>query len=103
MEIHILGSIGQGEIFNFVLECIIDSGNAVTENLANADFCVGMVDDPNLDKVDDTRRRIIFKDPSTVDTVPVNAVLVDALKGNILGTNLSFMNWLIRKREQVES
>lgn len=76
MNIHILPSVGDSLLQNAVTEAIVSSGNQIGD-LATSDYVLGLLDDPNWHKVQDSQRRIILKESRKIDSVPSSAILVD--------------------------
>lgn len=78
MNIHILPSVGSGALLQSITETINSSGHQVAK-LEDSEYVIGLTNDRDWQKVPDSERRIILKEPGKVDTVPASAVLVNVL------------------------
>jgi len=94
MNIHILPSVGISALKDAITETIISSGNQVGE-LSDSEYIIGLTDDPNWQKVPDSEKRIILKDPCKVDTVPASATLVNVLSLTMIDNpTVTLADWL---------
>lgn len=102
MKIYISNKIAGGELSGAVRLMVTSSGNELIDTNQGADFCVGVLNDPEFKGVKPSSQ-IIIKDGHKVDTVPAEATIVDSNNGCVMiSGNPTLRTWLIAKKTEME-